>query len=740
MEVSQTGTHGVENQAPPLTPYNVFEADLPLREALEREGGDWGVDRVRDIGELAGSAEAIEHGRRAERNEPVLRTHDRYGNRIDAGRARPVVALVLRQAVEREIHVAAVARTRSRAPTSCARRCSFVWAQVESGVMCPISMTYAAVPALREEPELAAEWEPRMTRPTTTRGALRHGDDREAGRLRRARQHHAAPSERRRPTRSPATSGSAPIRPCDVFLIARTGARRPVVLPDRGRDPGIEIQRLKDKLGTRSLPSCEVEFRGVRGQLVGEEGRGVPTIIEMVNHTRLDCLLGSSTGMRRGVARRSGTPGTAPRSASCSSTSPRCRTCSPTWRSSPRPRPPRRCACARAYDEDDHAFKRIATAVLKYWVCKRAPGHAAEALECLGGNGYVEESGMPRLYRDAPLNSIWEGSGNVAALDVLRAFAKEPEALPAFLAECELGRGANPHSTRTSTGIAAHAARGPRVRGAPRGRRTWGWRSRRACWCATRRPRSPTRSAPRASRRRRPLLRHAAAAGRRRGDHRPRAARLNTLRYEVTGRVARITLDRPERGNGITLEMPRELARVRRAGEPRSRRPRDRAGRQRARASAAATTWCEYAEHAARRTTTRSQPWDPMVDYQMMSRNVRGFMSLFHSDKPVVCKVHGFCVAGGTDMALCSDLLVIADDARIGYPPARVWGVPTTALWAHRIGDQRAKRLLFTGDLIDGAPALEWGLAIEAPPAARARRALRGAGRARSRSCRSTSS
>jgi enoyl-CoA hydratase len=191
---------------------------------------------------------------------------------------------------------------------------------------------------------------------------------------------------------------------------------------------------------------------------------------------------------------------------------------------------------------------------------------------------------------------------------------------------------------------------------------------------------------------------------------------VNTLLYEATGPVARITLNRPERGNGITLEMPRELAEsVERANLDPNVHVIALAGNGKG--------FCggyDLVEFAERKLPNHdpSQPWDPVVDWQMMSRNLRGFMSLFHSDKPVVCKVHGFCVAGGTDMALCSDLLVIAEDARIGYPPARVWGVPTLALWAFRIGDQRAKRLLFTGDLIDGRTALEWGLAIEAAPAA----------------------
>jgi enoyl-CoA hydratase len=190
---------------------------------------------------------------------------------------------------------------------------------------------------------------------------------------------------------------------------------------------------------------------------------------------------------------------------------------------------------------------------------------------------------------------------------------------------------------------------------------------------------------------------------------------LNTLTYEVTGRVARITLDRPERANAITLEMPRELADcVERANLDPSVHVIALAGN--GKGFCGGYDLVDYAESQAPNHDP-SAPWDPVVDWQMMSRNLRGFMSLFHSDKPVVCKVHGFCVAGGTDLALCSDQLVIADDARIGYPPARVWGVPTSALWAFRVGDQRAKRLLFTGDLIDGRTAHEWGLAVESAPA-----------------------
>ena len=241
--------------------------------------------------------------------------------------------------------------------------------------------------------------------------------------------------------------------PCEIFLVlAQAAAGLSCFLVERGA--GMEFQRLKDKLGTRSLPSAEVEFRAVRGQLLGEEGRGVQTIIRMVNHTRLDCMLGSATVYRRGTTeaihharhrRAFGAPlieqpamqnvlaDLALDSEAASTAAMR---------------------IARAYDDEDdaRAFRRLATAVMKYWICKRAPVHAAEALECLGGNGFVEDSGLPAVYRGAPINSIWEGSGNVAALDVLRALAREPEAVAAFRAECELARGSDRH-------LDAHLAR-----------------------------------------------------------------------------------------------------------------------------------------------------------------------------------------------------------------------------------------------------------------------------------------
>jgi putative acyl-CoA dehydrogenase len=441
--LTSASTHDVLNQAPPIVPYNVFEADLGLKEALEREGGGWGIDRLRETGQLAGSPEALEHSERSERNEPILRTHDRYGNRIDEVELDPSWHWCLRQAIEREMHSLP---WRDPQPGAHVVRAAlfYVWSQVGSGVMCPVSMTYAAIPALRGNPELAAEWEPRLTRPSYADGAL-------AGMAMTEKQ--GGSDVRANTTRAePQGDGTYELTghkwfcsypPCDVFLTLAQAPGGLSCFLFEGRDPGFRIQRLKDKLGTRSLPSSEVEFHGVRARLIGEEGRGVATIIRMVNHTRLDCLLGSAASMRWGVvqavhhARHRSAFGKhlaeqpamqnvladlAVESEAATAASMR---------------------IARAYDSEHGAFRRFATAVMKYWVCKRAAPHAAEALECLGGNGYVEESGMPRLLRDSPLNSIWEGSGNVAALDVLRATVKEPEGLPAFLAECELARGGN---------------------------------------------------------------------------------------------------------------------------------------------------------------------------------------------------------------------------------------------------------------------------------------------------------
>jgi putative acyl-CoA dehydrogenase len=432
----------VLNQAPPLEPISLLDTDLALGEAIVREGGEWGLEAVREAGVTAGSAQAREHGRRAEHNEPRLLTHDRFGRRLDEVELDPSWHWLLGGAVARGIH--SLPWRDPQPGAHVVRAAMFTqWSNANAGVMCPVSMTYAAIPALREgAPDLAAAWEPRLTGTDYATGAL-------AGMAMTERQ--GGSDVRANITRAEPVGGGAyeihghkwfcSYPPCAVFLVlAQAPGGLSCFLVQRG--PGMEFQRLKDKLGTRSLPSSEVEFRGIEGRLIGEEGRGVPAIIRMVNHTRLDCLLGSTTGLRRGTleaihhARHRRAFGAllvdqpamtnvladlAIESEAATAVAMR---------------------VARAYDEPgEGSFRRFATAVMKYWVSKRAAGHAAEALECLGGNGFVEEAGTALLYRDAPLNSIWEGSGNVAALDVLRAIIREPDGLPAFLAECDLAHG-----------------------------------------------------------------------------------------------------------------------------------------------------------------------------------------------------------------------------------------------------------------------------------------------------------
>ncbi len=434
-------THEVTNQPPPLEPANLFEIDAALREGIEREGGGWGADRVRELGGLAGSAEARQHAWRAERNEPRLRTHDRYGHRVDDVELDPSWHWLLGTAVAHEVHSLAwrVERPGAHVVNSALK---FVWSQVDGGVMCPVSMTFSVVPALRAAaPELAAQWEPRLTLPDYERGA-RAGmamTEKQGGSDVRANTTRAEPvGDGTYEITGHKWFCSYPV--ADVFLVlAQAPGGLSCFLVERG--PGLELQQLKDKLGTRSLPTAEAELRAARGRLVGAEGRGVPAIMQMVNHTRLDCLIGSAAGMRRGVTEaihhaRHRTAFGAPLAEQ-----PAMRNVLADLALEAEAATAAALRVARAYDEGDGPFRRLATAVMKYWVTKRGPAHAAEALECLGGNGTVEDSGMPLLFRDSPINSTWEGSGNVAALDVLRAMVKDPDALPAFLDECRLAAG-----------------------------------------------------------------------------------------------------------------------------------------------------------------------------------------------------------------------------------------------------------------------------------------------------------
>ena len=341
--------------------------------------------------------------------------------------------------MEREIHSLPWRSDRDGAHVARAAL-ELLWSQADAGVMCPVSMTYSAVPALRVDPDLAAEWEPRLTLPDYERGALcgMAMTEKQGGSDVRAGTTQAIPDGDDYVLRGHKWFCSHPMGA--VFLVlAQAPAGLTCFVVERG--PGMELQRLKDKLGTRSLASSEVEFRDAPARRLGEEGRGVATIIEMVTHTRLDCVIGSAATMRRGVAEAVHHARHRSAFGARLAEQPLMVNVLADLAIESEAATASALRLARAYDEDDRAFRRFGTAVMKYWICKRATAHAAEALECLGGNGYVEESPMPRLLRDAPLNGIWEGSGNVISLDVLRALAREPEGLPAFVAECELARG-----------------------------------------------------------------------------------------------------------------------------------------------------------------------------------------------------------------------------------------------------------------------------------------------------------
>ncbi|CAM3323601.1 acyl-CoA dehydrogenase family protein [Stackebrandtia soli] len=449
-------THAVTNQPPPLIGRDLYADDVALAGATEWTRSGWVASEASELGTILGSAEAAQWAYQANQYPPVLRTHDRYGNRIDEVDFHPAWHEFMNLAVRYGTHASPWAEPKPGAHAARALLFSLL-AQVEAGHGCPISMTYASVPALRAQPELSAVWEPVVTTREYDPG-LRPLADKRGVLIGMAMTEKQGGSDVRAnsTTATPTADGtyllrghkwfcSAPMN--DAFLVLANAPGglscflMPRVLPDGSRN-GFRIQRLKDKLGNKSNASSEPEFVDAVAHLVGEEGRGVATIIEMVNHTRLDCVIGSTAGMRQSVAEA-------------------------TWHAAHRSAFGRRLAdqplmrrvlvdlaieseaatatmmrLASAYDNpEDASFRRIATAVVKYWVCKRGPVHAAEALECLGGNGYVEEAPLARRYREQPLLSIWEGSGNVICLDVLRAMATRPETAQAFLDEVELASG-----------------------------------------------------------------------------------------------------------------------------------------------------------------------------------------------------------------------------------------------------------------------------------------------------------
>ena len=453
-------THEVTNQVPPVIGYDI-STHPPLFEGLRREGAAWAEAEVRELALLGNGEEMQLAGRLANDHPPVLHTHDRHGNRVDEVEYLPQYHQLMRTAVEHGLHGASWADDREGAHVARAAKV-IAWGVADAGHLCPISMTYAVVPALRANPGLAAQYEPLLTnreydfglRPPLDKRGLIAGmsmTEKQGGSDVRANTTRAVPAD----DGSYRLTGhkwftSAPMSDLFLTLAQAPGGLScflvPRVLPDGARN-AFYLQRLKDKLGNKSNASSEVEYDGATGWLVGEEGRGVATIIEMVNMTRLDCALMAAGGMRLNVAHAVHhathrhafgkplieQPAMANVLADLAVDSEAATTVV------------MRIAGAvdRAVrgDAQEALFRRVALSVTKYWLCKRLAWHTVEALECLGGNGYVEESGMPRLYREAPLISIWEGSGNVAALDTLRAMGRQPQAMETFFAELELATG-----------------------------------------------------------------------------------------------------------------------------------------------------------------------------------------------------------------------------------------------------------------------------------------------------------
>ncbi|GAA2970603.1 acyl-CoA dehydrogenase family protein [Actinokineospora diospyrosa] len=450
-------THDVVNQTPPLHRHNPLGCDPALVSAVRAYGSAAVLDSLADVAAEAGAEDSREHGRLANEHPPVLRTHDRYGNRVDEVEFHPSWHWLMSRAVAHGLHAAPWAADAGE-HAHLRRAAAFtLWSQVEAGHGCPISMTYAAIPALRHEPEIAARYEPGLLSSTYDPG-LRAPEIKSGLLAGMSMTEKQGGSDVRvnSTTATPSSDGtyrlvghkwftSAPMNDLFLTLAQAPGGLTcfvlPRVLPDGTRN-ALRLQRLKDKLGNKSNASAELEYTGATGWRVGDEGRGVRTIIEMVTMTRLDCVLGSTSNIRAALTEAAHHG--AHRSA---------------FGALLRDQPAMTAVLADLALESEAAtvlsiwlaslvdkpspVARLALPAAKFYVCKRAPFVVAEALECLGGNGYVEESGLPRLYREAPLMSIWEGSGNVTALDVLRAVQREPAAVDALWAELATTAGAD---------------------------------------------------------------------------------------------------------------------------------------------------------------------------------------------------------------------------------------------------------------------------------------------------------
>ena len=456
-------THVVENQPPPLVPYDTFATDTPLREALMREGGAWADAEIAAYGKRAGG-DLQELARLANAHRPQLRTHDRYGHRVDEVEFHPAYHELMRIATEHGVSGFAW-RHADRVGAHVARAAlMYLHYQADQGTSCPLTMTYACVPALRHAPELTASWLPRIIAPHYD-GRYVPAWDKPGNTIGMGMTEKQGGSDVRANTTRATPLGdglyelvghkwffSAPMS--DGFLVtAQTDAGPtcfllPRFAPD-GSSNALRLQRLKDKLGDWSNASSEVEFAAALAWRVGEEGRGIATILEMVGLTRLDCMLGSAALMRQALVQALHHCQHRQAFGKALLDQPLMRVVLADLALESEAATTFAFRVARAVDASprdprEAAFARVATAIGKYWICKRAPAFVNEAAECLGGAGYIEESSLPRLYRQAPLNSIWEGSGNIQCLDVLRALQREPGCAQALWDELAPSRGAHP--------------------------------------------------------------------------------------------------------------------------------------------------------------------------------------------------------------------------------------------------------------------------------------------------------
>ena len=459
-------THEVTNQAPPLENYNLLDSDKGLSEALTREGESWLLEPLQKLGFILGCESVIKLGELANRHEPELQQFDRYGHRIDEVNYHPAYHKLMEIATQHQMHNMAWSSPKTGGHVGHATSIYMLF-QIEAGVCCPISMTYAAVPSLRCQPDIASQWLPALTKadydprslPPEEKKACTMGmamTEKQGGSDVRTNSTQAVALGDGGPGSDYELTGhkwfcSAPMS--DAFLtLAYSGKALSCFLVPRwrpdGHRNGIHLQRLKDKLGNRSNASAEIEYDKAWGQMIGEEGRGIATIIDMVHHTRLSTAAAPAGLMRQALVQaihhtkhrlafqrrlvdqpimQSVLADLALESEAATALTMR---------------------VARSYDESSESeeargFSRLAVAVAKYWLNKRAPGHVAEALECLGGAGYVEESVLPRLYREAPLNSVWEGSGNIICLDVQRTLQRDPTAFEIYIGELEKASGMN---------------------------------------------------------------------------------------------------------------------------------------------------------------------------------------------------------------------------------------------------------------------------------------------------------